>query len=353
MGEPTDAIVIDGRRIGPGSPVFVIAEAGVNWNGDLELAKQLVGVAADAGADAVKFQTFRAEEVASPDAPKARYQLDSTDRGESQRDMLRHLSLSPDDHRVLCDYCRSNGVVFLSTPFGERSADLLDALGVPAFKISSGDATHLLFLAHVAGKGKPVILSTGMCYLNEVDVAVRTLRAAGCPQLALLHCVSNYPADPADANLRAIATMADCFNVPIGYSDHTTGSEAALAAVALGACIIEKHLTLDKNLPGPDHRASNEPSELRALIAGIRTVERALGTGRKVPAQSELENRRIVRRSVAVSSDIPADTVLTREMLTAVRPGTGIPPELTEYIVGRKLTRRRGAGELLAWSDLA
>lgn len=348
-----EPVAIGGRKVGPGHPVFIVAEAGVNHNGDVELAKRLVDVAAEAGADAVKFQTFKADRVVSAEAPKAEYQMETTDPSESQLDMLRRLELSPDAHRELQAYCQERGVLFLSTPFDEESADLLDELGVPVFKIASGEITNWPFLEHVARKGKPIILSTGMSYLSEVDEAVRVIRDAGCDQLILLHCVSNYPADPADANLRAMQTMVMAFQLPVGYSDHTPGIEVALAAVALGACVIEKHFTLDRNLLGPDHRASLEPVGLRAMVTAIRTVELTLGDGIKQPAQSEVNNRLVVRRSLAAAFDIPEGTMFTSEMLQALRPARGISPTFTDYVVGRRTKRSLKTGQLIEWGDLA
>jgi N-acetylneuraminate synthase len=313
----------------------VIAEAGVNHNGDLDMALQLVDAAAAAGADAVKFQTFIANRVISASAPKAKYQLQTTCATESQLDMIRPLQLSPQAHRELSDYSQERGVLFMSTPFDEDSVDLLDELGVPVFKIGSGEITNWPFLEYIARIGKPIILSTGMSYLSEVDEAVRVIRNAGCRQLLLLHCVSNYPAAPDDANLRAMETMMRAFQVPVGYSDHTPGIEVSLAATALGACVIEKHFTLDKNLPGPDHRASLEPSELAALIKGVRTVEAALGHGEKRPAASEVNTAAVARRSLVAAQDINAGTVVTREMIAIKRPGTGLPPAMHSYLVGR------------------
>jgi N-acetylneuraminate synthase len=263
-------IQVGNKLIGPGQPVFVIAEAGVNHNGDLKLARALIDVAVEAGADAVKFQTFRAERLATPDAPKAEYQVQTTGNAESQFEMLRRLELSADAHRELQAYCHERGIIFLSTPFDEEAVDLLDESGVAAFKISSGDLTNSPLLEHVASKGKPVILSTGMSELSELIEAVSVLNTAGCENPVLLHCVSNYPADPAEVNLRAMQTMRSAFDVPVGFSDHTQGIDVALAAVALGACVIEKHFTLDRTMPGPDHRASLEPTELRELVRSIR-----------------------------------------------------------------------------------
>ena len=347
-----DYIEFAGRRIGARSPCFIIAEAGVNHNGDVELAKQLVDAAADAGADAVKFQTFKAERLVSAAAPKAEYQLQTTETSESQLEMLRHLELSPEAHRELQAYCQERGVLFISTPFDKESADLLDELGVPVFKIGSGEVTNWPLLEHIARKGKPIILSTGMSYLSEVGEAVRVIREAGNEQLVLLHCVSNYPANPADVNLRAMQTMAAAFQVPVGYSDHTPGIEAPLAAVALGACVIEKHFTLDKNLPGPDHRASLEPPGLQAMVAGIRTVESALGDGVKQPTLSEADNRSIVRRSLAAAPDIPEGAIIESEMLQSLRPASGISPALIEHVAGRRVRRSLASGQLIDWGDL-
>ena len=346
-------IKIAGRRVGADQPCFIIAEAGVNHNGDVELARRLVDVATEAEADAIKFQTFKAEQVISATAPKAEYQLQTTDPAESQLDMARRLELSPEAHRELQAYCQERGVLFMSTPFDEESADLLNELRVPVFKIGSGEITNWPFLEYVARKGKPIILSTGMSYLSEVDEAVRVIRSAGCDQLVLLHCVSNYPADPADANLRAMQTMAAAFQVPAGYSDHTPGIEVALVAVALGACVIEKHFTLDRNLPGPDHWASLEPDELTALVRGIRTVEAALGHGCKRPAASEANTAAVARRSLVAAQDIPADTMLTEEMIAIKRPGTGLPPAMRPYLAGRTVLTPVQAGTLLTLEILA
>lgn len=343
---------VGNRRIGPDAPVFIIGEAGVNANGDLALATRLVDAAAEAGVDAVKFQSFLAEDVAAPAAPKAPYQIAATGDGESQREMLKRMELSPEHHRALQHRCESRGIMFLSTPFSERSADLLDALAVPLFKISSGDLTNTPLLVHVARKGRPILLSTGMSSLDEVAEAVRLVRSAGCTELALLHCVSSYPADPEDAELRAIATMREAFHVPVGYSDHTLGMEVAAAAVALGACVIEKHFTLDRSLPGPDQRMSLEPAALGTFIAAIRNVQRALGTGVKRPTASEMSGRLVARRSLAAATDLPRDTVLAAGMLKALRPATGIPPASLTQVVGRRLRRPLASGEVLTWDDL-
>ena len=349
----TTAIDIAGRLVGPGQPCFIIAEAGVNHNGSLDLACQLVDVAVQAGADAVKFQTFKAERLVTPDAPKADYQLEATAADESQYSMLRRLELGPEAHRDLIDYCASRGILFMSTPFDHESADLLAGLGIAVFKIPSGEITNLPFLAHVARCGQPMIVSTGMSRLSEVDVAVRTIQEAGNPSVVLLHCVSNYPADPADANLRAMRTMGMAFGVPVGYSDHTPGIEVTLAAVALGACVIEKHFTLSHNLTGPDHKASLEPDELGALVRGVRIVEAALGHGRKEPAISEANTAAVARKSLVAARDIPAGTVLTQELIAIKRPGTGLAPAARPYLLGRTARVFIPCGTLLTLEMLA
>jgi N-acetylneuraminate synthase len=316
--------------------VFVIAEAGVNYNGDLDLARQLVDAAAAAGADAIKFQSFRAETLASRSAPKANYQIAATGGDESQFEMLKRLELSDEAHRILMAYCAKRSILFLSTPFDEERADFLQSLGMPAFKIPSGEITNLPFLAHVAAKKKPILLSTGMSDLTEVGQAVEIIRRAGGDELALLHCLTNYPADPSEANLRAMKTMADAFSLPVGYSDHTPGIEVALAAVALGARIIEKHFTASRVLPGPDHAASLEPLELKALVQGVRTVESALGNGIKRSMPSEEGNRRVARKSLVASRDISAGAVIGDDDIAVLRPGTGVSPAHRDQVIGKK-----------------
>ena len=347
-----DTIVISGRRIGARQPCFVIAEAGVNHNGDPELALALVEAAAAAGADAVKFQTFRADAVAASTAPKAAYQLAATDAGESQVAMLARLELTPDTFAVLKRETERRGLLFLSTPFDRGSVDLLDRLGVHAFKVASPDLTNLLLLAEIGRTGKPVLLSTGIGTLDEVEAGFRALIAAGAPGVVVLHCVSDYPAAAEDANLRAMATMAERLHCPIGYSDHTDGIEIALAAVALGACVLEKHFTLDRSLPGPDQRASLEPGEFVELVAGVRRVEAALGSGAKEPTDAELRNAPLVRRSLAAAQELPAGAVLTATMLTALRPGTGVSPSRVDEVIGRRLVRSLARHELLELDDL-
>ncbi len=342
------AIVIGDRRIGVGQPVYVIAEAGVNHNGDIELARQLIDIAADAGADAVKFQTFKAELLATREAPKASYQLQTTDAAESQYEMLRSLELTEDVHRELFDYCRARQIQFLSAPFDEASADFLETLGVAAYKIPSGELTNLPLLAHVARKGKAMIVSTGMATLEEVEIAVGAILRAGNDQFSLLHCVSNYPADPAEVNLRAMLTMQEVFKVPVGFSDHTRGIEVALAAVALGASLIEKHFTLDRTLPGPDHQVSLEPDELARMVQGIRKVTSALGDGRKKPAPSEVGTAAVARKSLVAARHILRGTVLTEELIQLRRPGTGLPASMRESVLGRRALQDIESGALIS-----
>jgi N,N'-diacetyllegionaminate synthase len=341
-------IDIANHKIGPGQPCFIIAEAGVNHNGDLEMAYKLVDVAVEAQADAVKFQTFKAEKVVTTYAPKAAYQKQTTHPQESQLEMLKGLELSYNDFRQLKNYCDRQNIIFLSTPFDEESTNFLDDLGISAFKIPSGEVTNLPFLTHLASKGKPMIVSTGMSYLGEVETAVRTIKETGHQEMVLLHCVSNYPAAPADVNLRAMLTMTTAFQLPVGYSDHTLGLEVSLAAVAMGACVIEKHFTLDRGLPGPDHPSSLEPHELTALVKGIRVVEAALGHGRKEPAISEANVAAVARRSLVVTEDVVAGTVLTEEWIAIKRPGNGLPPLARPYVVGRKIKHDVQAGTLLS-----
>ena len=340
-------VKIGGCKIGSGQPCFIIAEAGVNHNGNREMALKMVDAAKAAGADAVKFQTFRAEKIVTPDAPMAVYQRQATGIDEFQLQMLKRLELSPEAHRELQAYCRERDLLFLSTPFDEESADFLEMLGIPAFKVPSGEITNMPFLEHIAGKGRPIILSTGMSSLEEVRAAADLIRKIGNNYLILLHCVSAYPANAADANLRAMQTMERAFDVPVGYSDHTLGVEVALAAVALGACVIEKHFTLDRNLSGPDHRASLEPDELRTLVSGVRTVEAALGHGRKEPAPCEAETASVARKSVVAARHIPAGAVLTEEMVALKRPGSGLHPSLLSLLLGRKARHDIPAGTLL------
>jgi N-acetylneuraminate synthase len=335
------------------SRTFVIAEAGVNHNGSLELALGLVDAASRAGADAVKFQSFRADKIALHSAPKASYQEASTGTVESQHEMLRRLELSESDHVALAHRCAERGIAFLSTPFDAESADMLFRLGVQQFKIPSGEITNTPLLRHVASFGLPLLVSTGMAYLEEVEECLRTLRGAGAADITLLHCVTEYPAPAEQINLRAMATLRDAFSVPVGYSDHSEGLEIAYAAVALGAVVLEKHFTLDRSLPGPDHQASIDAAGLVELVRGIRAVESALGNGTKAPALCEVRNREVVRRSLVVSRRIPGGQILVSDDLVALRPGTGISPARIDSIVGRIAAYDIEPGTVLREEDLS
>jgi len=341
------AVKIGRFLIGDKQRCFIIAEAGVNHNGDLRKAKRLIEAAKKAGADAVKFQTFKTEKLVTRDAPKAGYQIRNMGSAESQFQMLRKLELSKIDFKILFKHCQKNRILFLSSPFDEESADLLEALGAPAFKIGSGEITNFPLLRHVARKRKPIILSTGMSNLKEVKEAVYVIQKAGCRQIVLLHCVSNYPADPKDTNLRAMETMRNKFRLLVGFSDHTLGITVSLAAVAFGACIIEKHLTLDRKMQGPDHAASLEPEEFAQLVGGIRTIESSLGDGKKVPARSERNTALVARRSLVAASKIRAGQVITRSCVEIKRPGSGLRPALLKKILGRRANTDIPSGTLL------
>jgi len=332
---------------------FVIAEAGVNHNGDLGLARALVDVAAAAGADAVKFQTFTADGLVTRTAPTAEYQRRALGGASSQHAMLAALELSPAAHETLWAHCASRGIEFMSTPFDVESAYFLKRLGVKRLKISSGDVTNLPMLEVVGGLGLPVILSTGMADLVEVEAAVATLRASGLTDLVILHCVSNYPADPALTNLRAMDTLGQRFGVPVGLSDHSPGLAVAIAAVARGAACVEKHFTVDRSLPGPDHQASLLPDELSALVRSVREIERALGDGVKRPVPSELPIRLVARKSLVAGRDLPAGTAIRREDLLILRPGTGLPPSALPRVVGRRTARAVPADSPLTEDMLA
>ena len=350
---PVTPVALGSGAIGPGHRCFVIAEAGVNHNGDPALAHRLVDLAAEAGADAVKFQTFDPDLVVAAGARKADYQIANTGAGESQRDMLRRLVLPRAEFKVLARHAADRGLLFLSTPFDEGSADFLDDLGLAAFKVPSGEITNHPFLAHLAVKGRPLLVSTGMSTLVEVGGALDTIAAHGDPAVALLHCVSNYPAAPADCNLRSMDTMRQAFRTPVGWSDHTLGVTVSLAAVAAGAEVLEKHFTVDRSLPGPDHAASLEPGELRELVESIRVIEMSRGTGCKVPAPSEAANAQLVRRSLHATRELAPGHVLTAEDLVALRPGTGVSPGARDRLIGRAVRRRIGAGEMVSEDQLA
>ena len=344
---------------------FIIAEAGVNHNGSLELAYKLVDVAVKAGVDAVKFQTFKTENVVSKNAEKADYQKKTMGTGESQFEMIKKLELPFEDFKKIKKYCDKKGIIFLSTPFDYESADFLESL-VPLYKIGSGEITNLPFLEYIAEKGKPIILSTGMSTLGEVEEAITTIinvnpsffdtshlspLTSHASPLTLLHCISNYPAEYEDVNLKAMLTLKEAFKLPVGYSDHTLGIEVPIAAVAMGTTIIEKHFTLDKNLSGPDHRASLEPDELKAMVKAIRNVEKSLGDGIKRPTQSELQVMKVVRRSLVAKKDIRAGETVKESDMLVKRPATGIPPKFKEIVIGMKPTRSIKKDELFNWED--
>lgn len=333
--------------------VFIIAEAGVNHNGRLTLAKKLVDLAKDTGCDAVKFQTFCTESLVSRLASLAQYQKGNNGKGRysNQADLLKKLELSPDEFKEIKRYCDGKRIVFLSTPFDLESADFVDSLGVPCFKISSGDLTNLPFLAHVARKGKPILLSTGMSDLDEVTAAVEAIFSAGNKEIILLHCVTEYPAPFRDINLTAMDTLSNRFQLPVGYSDHTAGIEIALAAAARGAKVIEKHFTLNKNLTGPDHRASLAPGELREMVRCIRNIETSLGDGIKRPAASEFANKRLVRKSIVTVTDISKGQCILPEHVAIKRPGYGIPPKDIENVVGRKARLNIRKDTVLSWKQ--
>lgn len=335
------------------SRVFIIAEAGVNHNGDLDLARRLVDAAAEAGADAVKFQTFKAERLASHLAPRAEYQKENlgADGAQDQVSMLRRLELDEAAHSELIACCRARGIEFMSTPFDHESIALLERLGIARYKIPSGEVNNLPYLRRIAALGKPVILSTGMCTMEEVHAAINALTSAGQDprRLAILHCNSGYPTPDADVNLRAMQTLGRSLPgvAGVGYSDHTIGLEAAFAATALGAIIIEKHFTLDRSLPGPDHKISLLPHELTAMVTGIRRIETMLGSPDKRPTPSEIPNIAIARKSIVAARPIAAGEIFTEGNLTAKRPGTGLSPMLWDSVIGRPAPRNFEADELI------
>lgn len=333
--------------------VFVIAEAGVNHNGDPELARKLVQAAADAGADAVKFQAFRTDRLVRGDAPKAEYQKRTTGETGGQHGMLERLELSPQAFAGLADRARARGIEFMATPFDEDSADLLERLGMARFKIGSGDITHLPLLRHVARKGRPVILSTGMSALEDVQGALDAVRAAGAGDVCLLHCVSDYPTKAADANLRVMETLRERFRVPVGFSDHTEGAAVAVAAAALGAAVLEKHLTLDRSLPGPDHRASLEPAGLRDMVRAVREAAAARGDGVKRLTEGEVATARVARRSLVAAQALPAGTLLQAGHLAAKRPADGLSPMEFDRVVGRRLRVAVDRDAPITWDLLA
>jgi N,N'-diacetyllegionaminate synthase len=345
---------IGGRSIGAGKPCLVIAEIGVNHNGDPDLGRRMIDAAADAGADAVKFQMFETDELVTPRAPKAGYQIETTGGSGTQRAMLRALEAGIETQRAWKSHCDDRGVLYLCTPYDEASADALDALGVAAYKVASTDTTTTPFLRHLASKGRPTILSTGMCTLGDVELGLSALLSGGLglDRIVVLHCLSEYPAPMEQLNLRAIPAMGAALGCVMGYSDHTPGVGASPWAVVLGAAVVEKHFTVDRGLPGPDHRASIEPGELRELVAQIRQVEAALGDGVKRPMPSEIPNTERMRKSLVARRDIAAGEVLGRDTVTFKRPGSGLPPEAFYRLEGRPAARAVAKDTLLSEADV-
>lgn len=328
---------------------WIIAEAGVNHNGDIELAKQLIAAAKAAGADMVKFQTFKTAKLVTKTAEKASYQKGTTDADESQYAMIRKLELSRADHEVLIEECRRQGIGFFSTAFDTDSFDMLVEMGLDQVKIPSGELTNLPLLRYMTRLGMPVMLSTGMATLGEIEAALAVIEKAGTPRhlITVLQCTTDYPAPIADVNLRAMVSIKAALGVQVGYSDHTRGIEIPVAAVALGACVIEKHFTLDRTMPGPDHQASLEPHELKAMVDAIRNVELALGDGVKRPSASELKNKPIARKSLVAIHAIKAGDVFSADNVGTKRPGTGISPMRWDEVMGRVAPRDFSADELI------
>lgn len=346
------SVRIGTRTVGPGRPCYIIAEAGVNHNGEVWRAKKMITAARDAGADAVKFQTFRAEDITTRTAGKAPYQRRATCPGEAQFEMLKKLELSAEDFEKIAAFANKSGIEFLSSPFDRISVDLLESLDIAAYKIPSGELTNIPLLAYIAGFHKPVILSTGMAKMDEIGEAVVTLERNGARGIVLLHCITNYPAPPASLNLRVIPLFREKFNKPVGFSDHSEGILGSLLARALGACIIEKHFTLDRNLPGPDHAASLEPDGLAELVAGIRQTDNILGSGKRRIGRDESAIRTVARKSLVAEITIRGGTKITGDMIGIKRPGTGIPPKFFSDVVGRTASRTIRKDTLLRWDML-
>lgn len=329
---------------------FIIAEAGVNHNGSIDTAKKLVKVAKQIGADAVKFQTFKAENLVTEHAKKAEYQItDSED--DSQYNMLKKLELSSDEFKEIARYASEEDIVFLSSPFDNESVDLLDKIGVPIFKVASGEITNFPLLEAISRKHKPVILSTGMSTLGEIEEALNLMEKYN-DDIILMHCLTSYPAKIEDANLNVINTLQTAFKKPVGFSDHTLGTEMSVAAVALGSCVIEKHFTIDKNLPGPDHKASLEPHEFAEMVKSIRNVEKSMGNGIKKPTNDEIKIKNLVRKSIVAKKDIPEGTSLSEEFIDIKRPGTGIQPKHLNKLIGRKTTEDIKKDSQIQWNQL-
>lgn len=332
--------------------VFIIAEAGVNHNGNIELARQLVDMAIECGADAIKFQTFKADECTGSFAEKAQYQKENDPTNESQLEMIKKLELPFEQFGEIQNYCSEKGIIFISTPDGVESLNCLINLNVPLIKIGSTEVTNYRFLERIAKSGKRIILSTGMSTLGEVEKAVEVVYSTGNTDICLMHCTTDYPTDVEDVNLRAMVTMNNAFKLPVGLSDHTLGVEAAIAAVALGAEVIEKHITLNKNMEGPDHKASMEPKEFKEYVKCIRNTEKILGDGIKRPTKREFQIMKDVRRSIVAEHDLRKGTIIEESMLNYKRPGDGIEPGLSYILLGRKLKRDLKKDEVICWDDI-
>ena len=344
-----DVVRIGDREVGGGAPVYVIAEAGSNHDRNLDQAKRLIDVAAEAGADAVKFQTFTADRIVAETKTRAKYLDDLLPPDKTMSDLFRELELPHEWHAALFEHATAAGLDFISTPFDFEAVDLLDDLGVKVFKVASYELWHLPLIREVASRGKPIICSTGMADLADVQDAVDTVAATGNDQLILLHCVVNYPPPFSDLNLRAIETLRQAFHVPVGYSDHSSGITAPIVATALGAAVVEKHYTLSRDLPGPDHRFAIEPDELTAMVRGIRDAQAALGSGIKRMAPAEADLYVTARRSLFAARDLAEGTVLGVDDIAVLRPGTGLEVRDLEKVVGRTARRAIGRHEPLAW----
>lgn len=345
------------RLVGPDQPCFIIAEAGVNHNGDVEIGRRLIDAAAKAGVDAIKFQSFITEELITPDTKMANYQIKSTGKQGTQFKMLKALELTADEQVELKAYCEDRGIIYLCTPYENKSIDMLDHMGVDAFKIASTDTTNIPFLRYIANIGRPVLLSTGMSTLGEVEQAIKTLRTGGLDgKIVVLHCTSEYPVPISEVNLRAILSMQEAFGCPVGFSDHTSDAIVSSWAVAVGACVIEKHFTLDHNMIGPDHKASIEPDELSILVENIRNLEVAMGDGVKRVMPSELQNKPLMQKSLVARRNISTGEIITPDNLMCKRPGFGLNPSWFDRVVGKRSAKNISMDEVLTlasvdWSE--
>lgn len=331
---------------------YIIAEAGVNHNGDVNLAYKMIDAAKECGVDCIKFQTFKTENLVTKSAKKADYQVENTHNNDSQFEMLKKLELSYEDFKNLKDYCDKSGIEFMSTPFDKDSVDLLESIGMKTYKISSGDITNKPLLEYVASRNKPIILSTGMCTMDEVHEAVKWIEGKGNKKITLLHCTSNYPTPYADVNMNAMLTLDKEFTYPSGYSDHTKGIIIPIMAVSMGATVIEKHFTLDKNMEGPDHKASLDVSELKEMVTSIRDIETAFGNGEKVPAPSEISTRIAARKSIIAIRELKKGTVLNESDLGVKRPGSGLSPKYITELAGKTLKKDLSAEDLVSFDDV-